>query len=100
MIAGGSGITPLLPIIRAALQNKQDPTIISLIYGNTTEADILLKGELDELAMKYSQRFKVYYTLSKPPATWLGGVGRVSQSMISERLPPPEYDIKILMCGM
>ena len=49
MIAGGTGITPMLQIIRAALKNPSDPTKLSLIYANVTSEDILLKKELEEL---------------------------------------------------
>ena len=74
MIAGGTGITPMLQIIRAAMKNPLDLTKINLIYANVNEEDILLKKELDELAQTYSTRFAVYYVLNNPPAGWTGGV--------------------------
>jgi cytochrome-b5 reductase len=64
MIAGGTGITPMLQIIRAALKNPQDPTRLSLVYANVNYEDVLLKKELDELADKYPSRFKVFYVLN------------------------------------
>ncbi|ORY85061.1 hypothetical protein BCR37DRAFT_386358 [Protomyces lactucae-debilis] len=54
MIAGGTGITPCLQIIRAILENPDDKTKVSLIYANVNEQDIILRDELDELAQKYS----------------------------------------------
>ncbi|OBZ79904.1 NADH-cytochrome b5 reductase 1 [Grifola frondosa] len=75
MIAGGTGITPMLQIIRAALKNHLDRTKISLIYANVNVEDILLKKELDELAANHSHRFKVYFVLNNPPPNWTGGVG-------------------------
>lgn len=68
MIAGGTGITPMLQIVRAALKNPLDRTKLSLIYANVNPEDILLKKELDELASKHSHRFRVYYVLNNPPA--------------------------------
>ena len=99
MIAGGTGITPMLQIIRAALKNPQDTTKLSLIYANVNADDILLKTELDELAAAHPARFTVYYVLNNPPAGWTGGVGFVSKEQIEKHLPPTSDDIKILMCG-
>ncbi|GAA5852830.1 hypothetical protein JCM8547_004699 [Rhodosporidiobolus lusitaniae] len=99
MIAGGTGITPMLQIIRAALKNPKDKTKISLIYANVNPEDILLKSELDDLAAKHADQFKVYYVLNNPPADWEGGVGFVSLDMIQERLQPYSVDGKTLLCG-
>lgn len=99
MIAGGTGITPMLQIIRAALKNPSDKTKLSLIYANVNPEDILLKKELDELAAKHGNRFTVHYVLNNPPAGWTGGVGFVSKEQIEKYLPPTSEDIKILMCG-
>ena len=100
MIAGGTGITPMLQIIRAAIKNPVDQTKLSLIYANVNYEDILLKAELDDLAAKHSSRFKVYYVLNNPPPSWTGGVGFVTKEQIAKQLPPTSEDIKILLCGM
>ena len=100
MIAGGTGITPMLQIIRAALKNPLDRTELSLIYANVNPDDILLKKELDELAVSCSNRFKVFYVLNNPAAGWTGGVGFVSKDQIEQHMPPTDVNIKILMCGM
>ncbi|KAI0067712.1 ferredoxin reductase-like C-terminal NADP-linked domain-containing protein [Artomyces pyxidatus] len=99
MIAGGTGITPMLQIIRAALKNPLDRTKLSLIYANVNYEDILLKKELDELAEQHRSRFTVQYVLNNPPAGWLGGVGFVTKEQISNHLPPSDHNIKILLCG-
>jgi len=99
LIAGGTGITPMLQIIRAALKNPQDNTRLSLIYANVNYDDILLKKELDELANKYVSRFKVFYVLNNPPSGWTGGVGFVSKEQIATHLPASHDNIKILLCG-
>ncbi|KAI0824233.1 NADH-cytochrome b5 reductase [Trametes gibbosa] len=99
MIAGGTGITPMLQIIRAALKNPLDRTKLSLIYANVNPEDILLKKELDELASKHSHRFRVFYVLNNPPPSWDGGVGFVTKEHIEKYLPPTSTDIKVLMCG-
>ncbi|KAK9456318.1 hypothetical protein V1511DRAFT_457350 [Dipodascopsis uninucleata] len=98
MIAGGTGITPMLQIIRAILKNPNDKTEISLIFANVNADDILLKDDLDDLAA-HNDNFKVHYVLNNPPEGWTGGVGFVTADMIKAWCPLPASDIKILMCG-
>ena len=99
MIAGGTGITPMLQIIRAALKNPADSTKLSLIYANVNPEDILLKAELDELASAHPTRFTVFYVLNNPPAGWTGGSGFVTRDQIEKHLPSASHDIKLLLCG-
>lgn len=98
MIAGGTGVTPMLQVIREILSNPEDHTEVSLIFANVSENDILLRSELDALAYLYPN-FKVFYTLDKPPKNWTGGKGFVSAEMIQKRMPPPSDDSLILVCG-
>ncbi|KAL2900709.1 NADH--cytochrome b5 reductase 1 [Bienertia sinuspersici] len=99
MLAGGSGITPMLQVARAILENPNDKTKVHLIYANVTYEDILLKEKLDGLAENYPDCFSVYYVLNQPPEGWKGGVGFVSKEMIEEHCPAPASDIQILRCG-
>ncbi|KAL4987863.1 NADH-cytochrome b5 reductase 1 [Aspergillus falconensis] len=103
MIAGGTGITPMLQIIKAIIRNRprnggNDTTKVDLIFANVNPDDILLKDELDKLAAE-DEGFRIYYVLNNPPEGWTGGVGFVTPDMIKERLPAPASDIKILLCG-
>jgi len=86
MIAGGTGITPMLQIIRAILMNEEDATRVDLIFANVGVEDILLKEELDELVTREQEngrgRLRVYYVLNNPPEEWAGGVGFVTADMI------------------
>ncbi|PWN35220.1 ferredoxin reductase-like protein [Meira miltonrushii] len=99
MLAGGTGITPMLQIIRAMAKNPKDNTKIDLIYANVKENDILLRKELDDLAEKSPERFTVHYFLNEPPQGWKYGSGFVSKEAIEEKFPKPADDIKILLCG-
>lgn len=99
MLAGGSGITPMYQVIRAICEDQRDTTKISLIYANRTEADILLREELDAFARKYPNNLKVYYVLDNPPADWQGGVGHVTKDTIAERFPSADIDSKAMICG-
>jgi cytochrome-b5 reductase len=101
MIAGGTGISPMIQVIRAALKNPSDRTTITLIYANVNQEDILLKDDLEELMDIHEQRFKVFYVLNNPPSGWKGGVGFVTKEIIKEHLPNPgETNSKLLICGM
>lgn len=84
MIAGGTGITPMLQIIYAIRRGRAtgDTTQVDLIFGNVKFEDILLKEELDNLA-KEDSGIRVHYVLNNPPDEWAGGVGFISAGMIS-----------------
>ncbi|RXW18242.1 hypothetical protein EST38_g7615 [Candolleomyces aberdarensis] len=100
MIAGGTGIAPMIQIVRAVLRNPADKTTISLIYANVNEEDILLRKELNDLLAAHGSRFKLYYVLNNPPVGWTGGAGFVTKEHIKEHLPnPDETNSKILICG-
>ncbi|TID23337.1 NADH-cytochrome b5 reductase 1 [Venturia nashicola] len=100
MICGGTGITPMLQVIRAVIRGREagDVTKINLIFANVNQEDILLKEDLDALA-KDDPHFNIYYVLNNPPEKWSGGVGFVTSEMIKEHLPAPSPDSKILICG-
>ncbi|KAI8882004.1 ferredoxin reductase-like protein [Backusella circina FSU 941] len=99
MVAGGTGITPMLQIIRAILRNPQDQTKIRLIFGNVTKDDILLEKELSDLVQKHGDQFTVYHVLNEPPSGWAHGIGFITQEMLEEKFPKPAGDIKVLVCG-
>jgi cytochrome-b5 reductase len=88
MIAGGTGITPMLQIIRAVIRgrNAGDTTEIDLIFANVNKEDMLLQEDLDQLA-KEDNGFRVHYVLNNPPEGWTGGVGFVTPEMITVCLP-------------
>lgn len=98
LIAGGSGITPILQVITEIITTPHDTTKISLIYANETLNDIVLKSEIDEIAKRYPN-FSVHYTLSTPPENWDGDVGFVSEEMIKKYLPSPSQDSRLFICG-
>uniref|UniRef100_A0A8C0FQ50 NADH-cytochrome b5 reductase n=1 Tax=Bubo bubo TaxID=30461 RepID=A0A8C0FQ50_BUBBB len=99
IIAGGTGITPMLQIIRAIIKDKDDPTVCQLLFANQTEKDILLRSELEEIQVQNPGRFKCWYTLDRAPENWDYSQGFVNQEMIRDHLPPPQDDVLILMCG-
>lgn len=99
MIAGGTGITPMLQIIRQVFSDPEDKTNCALIFANQTEDDILLRPELEEVLRQNPGRFRLYLTVDRPKDGWTQGVGFVSADMIERNLPPPSDNSVILMCG-
>ncbi|KAL7276245.1 NADH-cytochrome b5 reductase [Rhizina undulata] len=101
LIAGGTGITPMHQLARAIFNNPEDTTKVTLVFGNLTEEDILLKKEWDHLENTYPQRFKAFYVLDNAPknAGW-ATQGRVTKELLKTVLPEPgSGNNKIFVCG-
>lgn len=62
---GGTGITPMLQLIRHITKDPKDETKLSLLFANQTENDILLRNELEQVEKEYANRFKLWYTVDK-----------------------------------
>uniref|UniRef100_A0A1L8DZK6 NADH-cytochrome b5 reductase n=1 Tax=Nyssomyia neivai TaxID=330878 RepID=A0A1L8DZK6_9DIPT len=99
MIAGGTGITPMLQLVRNILKAGTDRTEIALLFANQSENDILLRNELEHFSSEYPEQFKVWYTLDSTPADWKYSKGFISDEMIKEHLLPPSDSTLTLMCG-
>ncbi|OWF37344.1 NADH-cytochrome b5 reductase 3-like isoform X2 [Mizuhopecten yessoensis] len=99
MIAGGTGITPMLQLIRQVFKDPKDKTELSLLFANQTEDDILLRNELEDIAAEHPTRFHLWYTLDRPSEDWTYSKGFVSADMIKDHLPGPGDSTMIIMCG-
>jgi len=99
MIAGGTGITPMLQLVRQVFTDRQDRTELFLLFANQTEKDILVRTELEEFQSAHPDRFHLWYTLDKAPEGWEYSEGFVNAEMIKEHLPKPADDTLIFMCG-
>lgn len=98
LIAGGSGLTPMLQVAKEICRNPLDKTEVVLLFANVTEQDIILREELDALQYLYPQ-FKVVHVLSNPSETWTGLKGFVSKEMIEDFMPAPSDDNLVCVCG-
>lgn len=99
MIAGGSGITPMLQLIRAMVKDPEDDTQVSLLFANQTEKDILLRDELDEVQKNHPDQVKIWYTIDTSSEGWKYSTGYITSNMISDHMHPPSPDTIVLMCG-
>lgn len=97
LLAGGTGITPCYQIVKSVLRDPEDTTKISLLYANTSEVDILLRDELDQLSK--DGRFNVWYTLTSPPENWNYSTGYISLDMCKNYLLPRSENTVACMCG-
>jgi cytochrome-b5 reductase len=101
MIAGGSGITPMLQIVKEILKNPDDKTEVTLIFGNQTPQDILMRAELDELAASSKGQVKIHYAVDKNPTNDanIQHIGYVTEQFCRQVLPSPSPDTLIYICG-
>lgn len=64
LFAAGSGITPILSIIKCALEEEVYSKVI-LVYGNKTTKDTMFLNELLELQHAYKDRFSIQFVFSQ-----------------------------------
>ncbi|HTN65810.1 MAG TPA: 1,2-phenylacetyl-CoA epoxidase subunit PaaE [Burkholderiaceae bacterium] len=62
--AAGSGITPMLSIVKTTLQSEPKSSF-TLFYGNRASSSVIFKEELAELKDLYLDRFKLVYVMSR-----------------------------------
>lgn len=101
MIAGGSGITPMLQVCKEILKNPNDKTKVSVIFANRTPADILLRKELDTMAKHSPDRLTVTYVVDDNSVADPGvqHVGFVTADLVHKTLPSPASDTLVYVCG-
>ena len=101
MIAGGSGITPMIQALHALLGTRGDATEVFLLYSSKTYDDILARELLDSWAAAHADRLHLTHTLTREPAdsAWSGSRGRVDRGLIATHLPPPTADTLLFVCG-
>ena len=116
LIAAGSGITPLMSMLKTILE-KEPMSYVFLLYGNRSEEEIIFKNELDRLAKRYEGQLHAEYTLSQPKrekpkglgglfskgkTTWEGKTGRIGAGVLKEFLEenaPRHKESEFFICG-
>ncbi|MDP2410469.1 MAG: ferredoxin reductase [Pseudolabrys sp.] len=98
LVGGGSGIVPLMAMLRhrAAASSQVAAT---LLYSSRTAADIIYRSELDRLAGK-GDAFRLVHTLTRErPSGWTGLARRIDRAMLAETAFTPEASPRIFICG-
>jgi ring-1,2-phenylacetyl-CoA epoxidase subunit PaaE len=102
MFAGGSGITPMMSIIKSLLTQEPD-SIVSLIYCNRNVDSIIFRDGLENWETRYEGRLHVIHILDEAPMNWQGYSGLLNHDMLVklfERIPDWGIDkTTYLMCG-
>ncbi|KAK5121170.1 NADH-cytochrome b5 reductase [Meristemomyces frigidus] len=100
LIAGGTGITPMYQLARGIFKNPEDKTKVTLVFGNVTADDVLLKREFEDLEQQFPQRFRAFYVLDQPPEDWQQGKGFITKDLLKTVIPgPKDGNVKVFVCG-
>lgn len=98
LIAGGSGVTPMMSMARTML-DKDCSVLITLIYGNRRVSDVMFMDELNELAATNAGRLNVVHVLSDADPGWTGLSGSLDKDMLEGILDSHPAGNEFLICG-
>jgi len=98
LIGGGSGVVPLMAMLRhRAKQKSTIPT--RLLYSSRTPEDVIYQSELDRLAQN-DRTLEIFYTFTRQaPAGWTGYQRRIDAAMLREVEEPLGNNTRTYVCG-
>jgi ferredoxin-NADP reductase len=98
LVAGGSGIVPLMAMIRHRVAaGSTVPT--RLLYSSRTYEDIIFRDELEQLS-KSANMLEVTHTLTREaPSGWTGYHRRIDEEMLRDTAFPSDQYPLIFLCG-
>lgn len=99
--AAGSGITPVISIIKTALATEPDSTF-TLVYGNRNRTNIIFKEQLEALKNRYMDRLAVHFILSREKTDAAINYGRINAdklNQLSNKLVNVQQADEIFICG-
>jgi ferredoxin-NADP reductase len=98
LVAGGSGIAPLMAMLRHREAAGSD-TPVRLLYSSRSYAEIIFRQEMETLAAA-DETLEVIRTLTRSrPEGWPGYERRIDQEMLREAAYPPEQRPLTFVCG-
>lgn len=98
--AAGSGITPIMSIVKTALEESIDQKCI-LFYGNKSPEKTIFYNALIELQATYKDRLKVHFVFSKSNDT-VADYGRIDKAYVRRAINTlfeTKKDITYFLCG-
>jgi ferredoxin-NADP reductase len=97
LLAGGTGITPLMSMLRHRDRRPSRPPAL-LIYSARTWEDIVYRDELKAM-MRRDSSFRLVYALTRQqPEDWTGHRGRITKGLLSANWFPPAHNPAIFVC--
>src|SRR5262245_27148229 len=98
LIAGGSGMAPLMAMLRHRdRRNAHIPAF--LLYSSRTLEDVIYREELDAMARR-DRGLRVLHTLTrKQPEGWTGYGRRIDKALVAESHFPPDERPRTFVCG-
>ncbi|WP_416674722.1 ferredoxin reductase family protein [Egbenema bharatensis] len=96
LIAGGIGITPMMSMLRTAVERKDDRPFL-LIYSNRTWDDVTFREELEEIKDKLD--LKVVHVLREPDDDWDGEEGYVDRDLLERYVPIHRGSRQYFICA-
>ena len=98
LVAGGSGIAPLMAMVRHREAAGSD-TPVRLLFSSRSHEEIIFRQELEDLTAE-DETLKVIHTLTRSqPENWLGYDRRIDEQMLREVAYPPEEQPLAFVCG-
>jgi ferredoxin-NADP reductase len=100
LVAGGSGLVPLMSILRHHQAAGSDVDTRLLLSARTLD-DVLYRSELEGLRDDSSDSVTVHLTLTReePPAEWNGWSRRIDREMLEAVGPGPSEHARVYVCG-
>jgi ferredoxin-NADP reductase len=98
LVAGGSGIAPLMSMLRYRAAVKSTIPAL-LLYSSRTFDDIIYRDELNQMATRNDGLTVVYTLTRRQPPGWTGGARRIDSSMLESVGVPANARPKIFICG-
>ncbi len=99
--ASGSGITPIMGIMKSVLQQEEDSEF-TLVYGNKNRNSIIFKEQIEALKNKHISRLRVYHTFTREKMDTPLFNGRINadkaRAFCDTLIDPEEMD-EIFICG-
>lgn len=98
LVGGGSGIVPLMAMLRQrAASGSETPAV--LLFSSRSLADIIYRAELERLAADGSGLTVVHTLTREKPPSWTGQTRRIDRAMLEQIAFPPAASPRIFICG-
>ena len=98
LVAGGSGVVPLMAMIRHRVMTGSNAPM-RLVYSSRTAGEIIYRSELDEIARRHDG-VEIIHTLTREqPNGWAGRVGRIGPELFADVAWPPSEAPSVYVCG-